>query len=219
MEPRAVGIDLGAAAIWCVAAERGAGGGWAVAGAEVFAADEIDDVVAWCGGGVVAIDAPGGSSERQHLDDTAVAAKFRPARCAEVALRLDGHAVPWISPGPGDPVPPWMQVGFDLWSALDGQPLEVFPFAAFTVLLGRRPVNKLTVAGRRQRLAVLADHLALPSTAAAWGHDAIDAAVAAVVAAQHVDGRARRIACADHDGSPMWQPAHPVPPRPRQPGA
>jgi hypothetical protein len=204
-----VGIDLGASAIWAVAAERAPGGRWAVGGAEVFTATEVTEVVAWCGGATVAIDAPGGPSEGRHRIDERVAAKFRPARCAEVALRIHGIAVPWIAPGPDDPVPPWMQVGFDLWAALGGEALEVFPFGAFTALLGHRPANKLTVAGRRQRLAALAAHLELPPTAAAWGHDAIDAAVAAVVAAQHADGRAVRIACDDHEGSAMWQPAVP----------
>ena len=180
-----------------------------MSGAEVFAADELSQVAAWCDGATVAIDAPGGLSEGMHHDDEGVAAKFRPARCAEVALRRAGIAVAWISPGPGQPVPPWMQVGFDLWGVLDGAALEVFPFAAFTALLGRRPANKLTVVGRRQRLEVLARELELPSTAAAWGHDAIDAAVAAVVAAHHVEGRAVRVACDEHEGSVMWQPAVP----------
>jgi hypothetical protein len=102
-----------------------------------------------------------------------------------------------------------MQVGFDLWDALGGDPLEVFPFGAFTALLGRRPANKLTVVGRRQRLGALSAELDLPPTATVWGHDAIDAAVAAVVAAQHADGRAVRVACDHPDGSVMWQPAVP----------
>jgi hypothetical protein len=204
---RVVGIDLGASAIWAVAADRSTGGRWTITGAQVFAAAEIEEVVAWCASATVAIDSPGGRSEGRHHDDQRVAAKFRPARCAEVALRLHGIAVPWISPGPADPVPPWMQVGFDLWSALDGEALEVFPFGAFTALLGHRPANKLTVAGRRQRLAALAVPLQLPTTATAWGHDAIDAAVAAAVAADHADGRAVRVACDDHEGSVMWQPA------------
>jgi hypothetical protein len=206
MVQRVVGIDLGASAVWVVAAEPSGERRWAVTGAEVFAAAELAEVAAWCSGATVAVDAPGGRSEGRHRADERVAAKFRPARCAEVALRLHGIAVPWISPGPDDPVPPWMQVGFDLWDALDGDPLEVFPFGAFTALLGHRPANKLTVPGRRQRLAALADHLDLPLTATAWGHDAIDAAVAAVVAAHHADGRAVRVACTDHDGSVMWQP-------------
>lgn len=201
------GIDLGASAIWAVAAERGAGGRWAVAGAEVFAVDELAALTGWLGEATVAIDAPGGPSERRHLADDRVAAKFRPARCAEVALRLAGVAVAWVAPGPDDPVPPWMQVGFDVWTAVGPGALEVFPFGAFTALLGRRPANKLTVTGRRQRLSVLAGELVLPDTAAAWGHDAIDAAVAAVVAAHHVDGRAVRVACGCEGGSVMWQPA------------
>lgn len=204
-----MGIDLGAAAIWAVAAERSVEGRWAVTGAEVFAAVELGEVAAWCDGATVAVDAPGGRSEGRHHGDERVAAKFRPARCAEVALRLHGIAVPWISPGPDDPVPPWMQVGFDLWAALGGEVLEVFPFGAFTALLGHRPANKLTVAGRRQRLAALGGALDLPATASVWGHDAVDAAAAAVVAAHHADGLAVRIACADHNGSVMWQPALP----------
>ncbi len=217
MAGRAVGIDLGASAVWSVAAEQGTGG-WSVVGAAVHGIDELDDVVAWCEGATVAIDAPGGLSERLHLDDTALAAKFRLARCAEVALRRDGHAVAWISPSAGQPVPAWMQVGFDLWAAFaatrsgDELPLEVFPHAVFTALLGRRPPNKLTIAGRRARLAVLEEHLLVPPTAVAWGHDAIDAAAAAVVAAHRVEGRARLLRCPDHDGSVMWQPAGPAAP-------
>lgn len=202
-----MGIDLGASAVWAVAAERSAGGRWSVAGAEVFAATELAEVAAWCGEATVAVDAPGGLSEGRHHGDDRVAAKFRPARCAEVALRLHGIAVPWIAPAPGDPVPPWMQVGFDLWAALGDHPLEVFPFGAFTALRGHRPANKLTVAGRRQRLGALDAALGLPATATVWGHDAVDAAVAAVVAAHHADGRAVRVACDHPDGSVMWQPA------------
>ena len=156
MASRVVGIDLGAAAIWALAAERrGPRGRWAVVGAEVFAATEVDALVDWIGpGATVAIDSPGGPSERRHLEDDRVAAKFRPARCAEVGLRLHGVAVPWIAPGPDDVVPPWMGVGFDVWSAVGAGALEVFPFGAFTTLLGRRPVNKLTVAGHPEKEAL-----------------------------------------------------------------
>jgi hypothetical protein len=86
---RAVGVDLGGSAIWCVGAERASA--WAVSAAEVFAADELDEVVAWCDGATVAIDAPGGSSEGRHVDDDGLAARFRSARCAEVAAVVAAH--------------------------------------------------------------------------------------------------------------------------------
>jgi predicted nuclease with RNAse H fold len=210
---RVLGIDLGATALWSVRADRRPRGRWTVTGGEVHPPSEVGAVVNGSTDAVVAIDAPGGCSERLHLTDGRLARKFQAARCAEVALRLDGHAVSWIAPGPRDVVAPWVQVGFDVWDAFraaDIEPLEVFPHAAFTVLLGRRPPNKQTVAGRRARLAVLAEHLDLPAGAGLWGHDAIDAAVAAVVAGQHVDGRARRLACTEHDASVMWQPAMPT---------
>jgi predicted nuclease with RNAse H fold len=208
---RVLGIDLGASAIWSVAAERGRDG-WLVTGGAVHPPDEIRSLVAAHPGATVAIDAPGGPSERLHLADDGLARKFQVARCAEVALRLDGYAVSWVAPGPDDLVPGWVQVGFEVWAtfrAAGTEPLEVFPHAAFAVLLGRRPPNKQTVAGRRARLDVLGGHLVLPHPARLWGHDAIDAAIAAVVATHHVEGRARRLTCADHETSAMWQPAMP----------
>ena len=211
MGDRAVGIDLGASAIWAVAAERDAAGGWTIVAGDVFAAGELDRAVQWCGGAVVAIDAPARRSEGLHSTDERLAAKFRRARCAAVALRLEGHAVAWISPADGEEVAGWMQVGFDLWRAFAAvgapAPLEVFPHAIFAALLGRRPANKLTVDGRRTRLEVLHQYLGLPSTAELWGHDAIDAAAAALVAAQRLDGVAREVRCGEHGGPGMWQPA------------
>jgi hypothetical protein len=204
---RAVGIDLGQSQVWGVAAER-RGRRWRIVDGRSFPATSLADAVAWCGDAAVAIDAPGGRSERVHLEDTAVAAKFRPARCAEVALRLAGHAVPWIAPGPADPAPGWMEVGFALWEALgDGPRLEVYPHAVFVELLGSKPPRKTTPAGREARLRALAGHLELPPGAELWTHDGIDAAAAALVAAHHLDGRARRLACEGHDGSVMWLPA------------
>lgn len=211
MPDRAVGIDLGQTLVWAVAAERRRSR-WTVTDGRSFGSDELDAVVAWCGDAVVAVDAPGGRSEGAHAHDERVAGKFRRARCAEVALRLAGFAVPFVAPGPDDEVAPWMQVGFDLWAAFgDRQPLEVFPYSVFATLLGTRPPNKLTGAGRRCRLDALAPHLALPGTASLWAHDGIDAAAAALVAADHVDGGAVRLGCDAHDGSAMWLPA----PRPR----
>ena len=195
---RAVGIDLGAHVAWAVAAEEGR-----VVDGRAFGVDELDALAAWCGAATVAIDAPAGPSEGRHLDDETVSRKFRPARCAEVALGRAGYWVSWVT-GAG-PHAPWVEAGFAVYAALDHLgPLEVFPHAVFAELLGRRPPPKSTLAGRRARLSVLD----LPVGAELWGHDGIDAAAACVVAVDHSLGRARAVACGDHEGgSVMWLPA------------
>lgn len=202
MGERSIGIDLGASAVWAVAADSGR-----VVEGRAFGPSELDELTAWCGDATVAIDAPGGPSEGAHLDDATLADKFRPARCAEVALRRAGYAVSWIT-GAG-PFPAWVEVGFSVWQALGHlDPLEVFPHAVFAELLGHRPPPKQSLAGRRARLDVLRAALpGLPVGAELWGHDGIDAAAACVVAAQHRAGRARAVSCPDHDGgSVMWLP-------------
>ena len=202
-----VGIDLGQATVWGVAAERGAGG-WHVVDGRAFPAADAAEVVRWCDGATVAIDAPGARSEGRHLADASLSPKFQRARCAEVALLRAGHAVSWVAPLDGAPVAAWMQVGFDLWDAFgDRSPLEVFPYAVFAELLGARPPKKQTPAGQRARLDVVARHLRLPTGVELWGHDGIDAAAAAIVAGHHADGRARRLGCDHDDGSVMWLPA------------
>ena len=151
----------------------------------------------------VAIDAPAGPSEGYHLDDATVSAKFRPARCAEVALGRAGYWVSWVT-GAG-PHAAWVESGFAVYAALAHlSPLEVFPHAVFAELLGGRPPKKQTLAGRRARLSVLD----LPPGGELWGHDGIDAAAACRVAIDHSRGRARAVGCDDHEGgSVMWLPA------------
>jgi hypothetical protein len=87
--------------------------------------------------------------------------------------------------------------------------LEVFPHAVFAELAGGRLPPKQGTAGRRARLDVLRGHLDLPAGADLWGHDAVDAAGAAVVATHRLDGTARPAACGRHDLPPMWLPASP----------
>jgi predicted nuclease with RNAse H fold len=209
---RAVGIDLGARAVWVVVAERRTSGRWVAADCERLDADEVDTgaVALLARGGTVAIDAPGGPSEGRHHHDERVVGKFRRGRCSEVGLRLAGHAVAWVAPGPGERVPGWMAVGFRVWSAVEAagaEPLEVYPHAVFAELTGRRPPPKRTEAGRTCRLEVLRRDLDLPDGAEHWGHDPLDAAAAALVAAQHSDGRARPAGCGHRGAVPMWLPA------------
>jgi hypothetical protein len=195
---RAVGIDLGAHVVWAVAAEHGR-----IVDGAAFGVAELDALAAWCGDATVAIDAPAGGSEGHHVDDETLAAKFRPARCAEVALRRYGYAVSWVTAA--GPHPPWVEAGFAVYAALAHlSPLEVFPHAVFSELLGGRPPPKQTLAGRRARLSVLD----LPVGAELWGHDGIDAAAACRVAIDHTLGTARAVGCDDHEGgSLMWLPA------------
>jgi hypothetical protein len=194
---RAVGIDLGAHVVWAVAAEGGR-----IVDGRAFGVDELDALADWCDDATVAIDAPAGPSEGHHLDDETVSAKFRPARCAEVALGRAGYWVSWVT-GAG-PHASWVEAGFAVYDALAHlSPLEVFPHAVFAELLGRRPPKKTELAGRRARLSVLD----LPPGAELWGHDGIDAAAACVVAVDHGLGRARAVGCTDHEGgSVMWLP-------------
>ncbi len=196
---RAIGIDLGATAVWCVAAEDGR-----FVDGRVFGPGELDELRRWCGNAVVAIDAPAGPSEGlDHRDQRP--GKFRRARCAEVALARAGHWVSWVAPGEAGPFRPWMETGFAVWRALaDLEPLEVFPHAVFRELGDAALAKKTTLEGMRQRLALLPW---LPPGAELWGHDGIDAAAACAVAVDAAAGRARRLACDDHaDGSAMWMP-------------
>jgi hypothetical protein len=200
---RAVGIDLGAHVVWAVAAVVSEDGAGRIVDGAAFGVDELEALTSWCGDATVAIDAPAGPSEGHHLDDVTVSAKFRPARCAEVALGRAGYWVSWVTAA--GPQAPWVEAGFAVYGALAHlSPLEVFPHAVFSELLGGRPPPKQTLAGRRARLSVLD----LPVGAELWGHDGIDAAAACLVAIDHTLGKARAVGCADHEGgSIMWLPA------------
>jgi predicted nuclease with RNAse H fold len=206
-----VGIDVGTNAFHAVALDESR----TRATGRVFAADEVDALVAWAAPArVVAIDAPDRPSARAHADDRRVARKFREGRCAEVALGLEASFwVPWVTPAA--PVPgSWIDVGIRLHEALRtatrATVIEVFPYACFRRLAGGDPLpTKSSVAGMRARAALLrADGLDVPDVEL-WSHDSIDAAVAAVVAAQRARGDAHGLGCG-HDGSVIWLPASPA---------
>ena len=122
-----VGIDLGADAITCVVPVNSG----ALRDMRVFAGSEPEAVAEWAVGigHVIAIDAPDAPSTRPHLADTEpLSDKFRPARCAEIALaREHRYWVSWVTPA-YPPYKQWMQVGFNLFAAiraLGAEPLEV----------------------------------------------------------------------------------------------
>ena len=212
-----VGIDVGTNAFHAVAIDESRS---SVAG-RVFAADELDGVVEWAATAeVIAIDAPDRPSIGAHLTDDRVAAKFREGRCGEVALGLEAQFwVPWVTPV--TPVPgSWIDVGIGLHERLRRETgadvIEVFPYACFRRLAdGDQLPTKSSVEGMRARVALLeAEGLDDPHLDL-WSHDSIDAAVAAVVAAQRAAGAAEGLGCPQdascgHDGSVIWLPASPA---------
>ncbi len=191
---RAVGIDLGAKALHVVVLERAARQPrvkFQVVDTAVVMPEEDEVLLALCTDAqAIAIDAPSDPSTKPHAGDLSLSPKFRVARCGEIALGQDhGSWVPWVTPESVDASPPWMQVGFRVFQRLrtaGHQPLEVYPSGAFRVLALARLPKKSTVAGRHARLEVLQRDIELSDVAKIWGHDTIDAAVAALVAAWSV---------------------------------
>lgn len=159
---------------------------------------------------VVAIDAPAQLSRKPHAGDRHLAGKFQPARCAEVALgRNHGIWVPWVGPSE-HPTDGWIATGLKVYSRLqtsgNAELIEVFPYAAFRVLTHpARLAKKTSVAGVHQRVAALRsaglelEHIEM------WSHDFLDAAVAAIVALDRLQGAAVRTTCG-HDDSALWLP-------------
>jgi len=198
---RAAGIDLAAGAIHVVVVD----GGRVVDGG-VF--DEVDAVVSVCAGADrVGIDAPGAPSLGVHAEDASRLPKLRGGRCGELAAAEQlGVWVAFVTHAAGA-CPPWMETGFRLWDALRAaghDPIEVYPAGSVWLRERRWPPKKTTPAGLAARRSLLAEHLELPPFVELWGHDSIDAAIAACVAAQ--GDRAIR---AGHDepgcdGSSIW---------------
>lgn len=209
---RAVGIDVGLRRLHLVTVRRDGASRPVVESVAVVPAGEPGAATDRCAGATrVGVDAPGEPSRGVHRHDRTgrLSAKFRPARCGEIAAgQRFGVWVPWVTPVAGEPAPGWMSVGFALWSALrrgGAEVLETYPAGSVWLASGRRwPPAKTTVAGRGRRLALLAARADLPPGATAWDHDTIDAAVAGLVALAHDPaGRAAH----DHpgcDGSSLW---------------
>jgi hypothetical protein len=182
-----------------------------VVDAAVLAADDVAAVLAWVTAAApdrVAVDAPSGFSVSAHADDVTLAPKFRAARCGEVALGRDaGVWVPWVSPPVGSAdVAGWIVVGIALFDALAAagcDAVETFPQAVFRSLAGgARVPAKSTAEGLARRVELLRAAGMEEPTLPLWGHDGLDAAACALVAA---DPSARGVTCG-HDGSAIWLP-------------
>ena len=203
---RWVGIDLGASTLHVVVlgpgSDPGANGRAEVLAAHTFEVGELNDVVALAAGAArIAIDAPDQLSTAPHRDDESLSPKFRVARCGEIALgQIAKIWVPWVTPSDPALVAGWMETGFRTWAALRGaghEPIEVYPAGVFRVLNGKVPAKKSTLAGLRERVALLTPHVVLPDEIDMWSHDGIDAIAAALVARWSIDGRATRVGHGD----------------------
>lgn len=174
-----------------------------VGGAAAAWVSELGDEV-----GRVAIDAPSALSTGAHAGDVALAPKFRAARCGEVALgREHGVWVPWVSPPVGAvDVAGWIRVGlavFEAMAAAGVDAVESYPQAVFRSLAGgARVPAKSSAEGLARRVELLRAAGVVDATLPMWGHDGLDAAACALVAA---DPLARAVTCG-HDGSAIWLP-------------
>jgi predicted nuclease with RNAse H fold len=210
---RFVGIDVGARALHCVALD----GARRVVAVGALPAGPSLELEALTGGATaIAIDAPSALSSGPHAGDQSISLKFRAARCCEIALgREHGLWVPWVAPPAGAAaVPGWMRVGLELFQALSAaghNPVEVYPHAGFRLLAGTRLPPKRKRAGLDARAALLQREAVATDGLRPWSHDALDAALAAVLAARMHEGTAMPVGCG-HDRSAIWIPATPAPP-------
>lgn len=109
----------------------------------------------------------------------------------------------------------WMEVGYQLYDALrvrgytlpelasvPGSAIEIYPYASFAALLGRRPLKKSTKEGLAQRAALLRDQ------GLEWDghfdHDSLDALVGALTGLRYLEGRA--MAVGDPREALLWLP-------------
>jgi predicted nuclease with RNAse H fold len=203
---RFVGIDVGAAAVHCVVLD----GSCQLIDGRALPSDASTELEALAHGATaIAIDAPSSLSTGPHARDEGLAPKFRLARCCEVALgREHGLWVPWVTPIEGAAVPGWMQVGFGLYQALVAaghSPIEVYPHAGFQVLAGGALPPKRTIAGVRARVSLLHREEVSAEGMQLWSHDALDAALAALLAVRAREGTAMPVGCG-HDRSAIWIP-------------
>ena len=207
-QPMAVGVDVGSDRLHVVCL----GPGYEIDDVAVLDPADRMTVAAWfsllpptC---VVAIDGPPGASAAPFADDATVSPKFRRARGCEVELGRQRGI--WVSFATGpEPLTGWMADAahvHELSTTLGHRALETYPHAIYRTLLGRRPAKKTTGIGTMERVRALRSAGIGHHALAMWSHDALDAAAAALVARQYLDGNADPITCAVDDTS-IWLPS------------
>jgi predicted nuclease with RNAse H fold len=153
---RFVGIDPGASAIHCVVLDASR----RMVDGHVLPAEASRDLLEVAAGATaIAIDAPAALSTHHTLTTR----RCHPNSARRAAARSRSAAstdcgFPGVTPVAGAAVPGWMRVGFRLYAQLAANghtPIEVFPHAGFRLLAGRVVPKKTTMAGVRERIAVL----------------------------------------------------------------
>jgi len=137
-------------------------------------------------------------------------------RDAERALAAEGHRLFWTTRATVerfDGASRWIARSLRLFEEgrarlPEARWIEVHPHAAFRVLAGGPLPRKDRPEGRRARLAVLAGSIGGLPEGALPDHDAVDAAVAALVAARHAANRARALG-SPSGGGRIWLPSAP----------
>jgi Protein of unknown function (DUF429) len=171
-------------------------------------------------GASVAIDGPPFPSMQPFRNDLTVSTKFRKARGCEVVLGRE-HGI-WVSFATGpEPLEGWMAVAARVHATANANhhvALETYPHAIYRKLIGARPAKKTTANGITERVGALSKRGLVESTLPMWSHDALDAAAAAIVAADHHNGTATRAYCSLDDTS-IWLPAPDVPQKPHHSSA
>ena len=154
-------------------------------------------------GGAIAIDAPMRTSEglmrdpayRLTVSPPPPTGRYLSYRECDYQLARR-HLPLYLVPGCFLDCPAWMRAGFAVydallrtgrWSIFDGGEVrnrlaEVYPFAAFAVLLGHVPPRKSTPAGRAARIAALQARLAGAADLDRRSHHELDATAAALTA-------------------------------------
>lgn len=141
----------------------------------------MDDVMAFAAGqrqAYVSVCAPRRTNQgcmlqaavRDSLDPPPHPGRWENYRLADYLLRIHNFVAPRTPSNEMD-APNWMRMGFELFRRLEAfgyaayptpnaerQSLEVYPFAAYAVLIGVRPFQKYSLEGRLQRQLVLYDN-------------------------------------------------------------
>lgn len=146
-----------------------------------IAAGDINSVLAFAAGqesALVAICSPRRPNQGVMQDERrreALSPVPRPGRwqnCRQAEYELRQHQIHiYLTDNSAAGCPRWMQTGFRIYQRLDDlgyahyphensarQTLEVYPHAAYTVLLGQAPYAKQSLEGRLQRQLLLYEH-------------------------------------------------------------
>lgn len=191
------------------------------------------DLLDWLDGlrpapAVVAVDAPQAYNRRLLERQSAGGHRSRVCDFELLRRRIGVYQVPSRAEVTADPqrLPTWMAVGFDLFASLRrrgyeapldgslpaalGQPpavLEVYPYATFVALLGRRLSRKTTREGLRLRVAALRAEGLVWDRAGGdeyYDHDSLDALAAALTGWRFYQGIAH--AMGDPREGLLWLP-------------